>query len=98
MSESKENPESGVTQDVLGGDLASVEEHLERRFSDADPDDIHEAIETAAGELADAKITTFRPLLVEHNASDALRREPKSQVADENGSPRLGGDDSLTVS
>ena len=76
MPAPEENPEASVTRDVLGADLASVEEHLERRFPEADADEIHHAIDAAAGELADARITAFRPLLVEHNASDALRGEP----------------------
>jgi len=75
MPQPDENPASSATRDLLGADLASVEEHLERRFPNVGADEIQEAIEAAAGDLADAKITTFRPLLVEHNASDALRGE-----------------------
>ena len=71
-----EKPEASVTRGVLGADLASVEEHLERRFPEADAEEIHQAIDAAAGELADARIMAFLPLLVEHNASDALRDEP----------------------
>ena len=82
MPEPDEKPESSVTRDVLGADLASVEEHLDRRFPDAAADEIQEAIDAAAGDLADAKITTFRPLLVEHIASDTLRDRDRDQLRD----------------
>ena len=49
-----------------------MQSRLEERFPAADPDDIADAIEDAAEDMADAKITTFRPLLVEHKAGDAL--------------------------
>ena len=78
MSEPTDQPEKSATREVVGADLEAVENHLERRFPDADADQIQDAIEVAAEDLADAKITTFRSLLVEHNASDALRAERDS--------------------
>jgi plasmid stabilization system protein ParE len=76
----QEKPDSDVSREVLGADLPSVADHLEHRFPNADSDQVREAIEDAVHDLADARITTFRPLLVEHNASDALRSEADSEL------------------
>lgn len=89
MPDPDEKP-AQVTQDVLGADLTSVEGHLERRFPDADSDEIQEAIGDAAGNLADARITTFRSLLVEHNASDLLRDDTDNAVAEPDDSDSRG--------
>jgi hypothetical protein len=75
MPERDQKPDSNLPRDVLGADLPSVEDHLEQRFPEAGTDEIQEAIKDAAEDLAEARITTFRPLLVEHNASDTLRSD-----------------------
>jgi hypothetical protein len=57
----------------LGPEVELVEEHLHRRFPEADDETVEDAIEDAAEATVDAKITSFRPLLVEHRAADELR-------------------------
>jgi hypothetical protein len=59
--------------DDLGGERDLVQRRLEERFPEVDPHRVAEAIEEAAAATAGAKIQSFRPLLVEHRASDMIR-------------------------
>jgi hypothetical protein len=81
MPEPDQKPDLDLVDEVLGADLTSVEDHLERRFPDADSDDIQGALEDAAEDLAGARITTFRSLLIEHKASDTLRDDAQQSDA-----------------
>ncbi len=49
-----------------------VQRHLEQRFPDVAAETVAEIIDLAAEATAGAKIQSFRPLLVEHRASDHL--------------------------
>jgi hypothetical protein len=57
----------------LGPERDVVQRHLEQRFPDLAPGTVAEVIEQVASATAGAKIQSFRPLLVEHRASDLLR-------------------------
>jgi hypothetical protein len=57
----------------LGPEIEMVEQHLRERFPEMDDDTVAEAIKDAAQATADAKVRSFRPLLVEHRAADELR-------------------------
>jgi hypothetical protein len=60
------------THDGLGPERAVVQRHLEQRFPDVAAEKVAEIIDLAAEATAGAKIQSFRPLLVEHRASDQL--------------------------
>ncbi len=64
--------EADPVREGLDPDRASAQSRLEARFPQEDPGVIADALEDAAEDLVDARITMFRPLLVQHNASDAL--------------------------
>jgi len=64
----------------LGPEVDSVAAHLHRRFPEADDQTVADAIEDAAEATADAKITSFKPLLVEHRAADDLRKQGEQKI------------------
>jgi hypothetical protein len=66
-------PSSDPPDDDLGGEREVVQRHLEQRFPEVDPNRVAEVIEEAAAATVGAKIQSFRPLLVEHRASDMIR-------------------------
>ncbi len=74
---SSSSPEPSVST-ALGADGPLVQRRLEDRFPDVDPAVVSEVIIATAEETADAKIQTFRPLLVEHRAGDHLRVHPSA--------------------
>jgi hypothetical protein len=55
-------------------DRERVQRRLEKRFPEVDARMVAEVIDQAAEATAGAKIQSFRPLLVEHRASDELMR------------------------
>ena len=72
---------TGPIRNGLGPDREAVQSRLEERFPQEDPGVIAGAIEDAAEEMVGARITAFRPLLVEHNASDAIAHRPPDDAA-----------------
>jgi hypothetical protein len=74
MNETSHNYDDTAAEG-LGPEVESLEDHLHRRFPEADDETVAEAIEDAAEATVDAKITSFRPLLVEHRAADDLRQQ-----------------------
>jgi hypothetical protein len=59
--------------DDLGGERPVVQRRLEARFPEVAPETVAQVIREAASVTADAKIKSYRPLLVEHRASDMIR-------------------------
>ena len=55
-------------------DRQVVQRRLEQRYPEVDADIVAEVIDQAAEATAGAKIQSFRPLLVEHRASDHLMK------------------------
>lgn len=68
------SPDHEQPADGLGPEREVVQRHLERRFPDVDAATVAHVIDRAAEPTAGAKIKIFRPLLVEHRASDQLFR------------------------
>jgi hypothetical protein len=64
-------PESDLLVDELP-DREVVQRRLEQRFPEVDARMVAEVIDRAAAMTSGAKIQSFRPLLVEHRASDEL--------------------------
>jgi hypothetical protein len=65
------DPDSDLPGDELP-DREVVQRRLEQRFPEVDARMVAEVIDRAAEMTAGAKIQSFRPLLVEHRASDEL--------------------------
>ena len=65
-------------QKPLDRRVENVKERLQDDLVDeqgnpADPDEVARAVEAAAESLVDAPVQEFTPLLIEHQARDALR-------------------------
>ena len=90
--------------------MDDIADRLQARFADAaglhvGDDEIDELVHLKADAFADARLQEFVPLLVEHQASDALRDrgmrpvdldDPNAQRADEAGSGPERSDSSAT--
>ena len=63
----------GDPGDGLGAERYAVQRRLEARFPEVAPDALAQVIQEAASVTAGAKIQSYRPLLVEHRASDMIR-------------------------
>jgi hypothetical protein len=64
---------SPASDELLGQGRPLVVHRLQQRFPEVADQAIDEVVQSETEQFRDARITTFVPLLVEHNASDALR-------------------------
>ena len=74
-------PSPSLHGDELLGDSRQLMMHrLQQRFPEVADQAIDEVVQTEAEQFRDARVTTFVPLLVEHNASDALRSKTAGET------------------